>query len=169
MQLTTCQHRLEHVPGVDGPFTLSGSDNGMQFVDKQQNLPLTVVDFLEDRLETFLKFTPVFGPGNQGTHIEGKNRLAFQAFGDVATNNPVSQTFNNGGFANSRFTNQHRVVLGLPGENANNPTDLFITTDDRVELTVLHLFNQVTAIFFQGFVGLFRVLAGDSLMAADLR
>ena len=38
MQLTTGERGLEHIAGVHGPFGLTGTDHGVQFVDEQNHL-----------------------------------------------------------------------------------------------------------------------------------
>jgi hypothetical protein len=43
-QLATCQGRLEHVRSVDRTFGCARSNQCVQFVDKQDDLPLCVFD-----------------------------------------------------------------------------------------------------------------------------
>ena len=74
---------------------------------------IAFLDFLEDRLESFFKFTPILGTGHQGTHVQGKNGFVFQAFRDILAYDPMGESFYNSGFAHTGFTNQDRVVFGL--------------------------------------------------------
>ena len=47
----------------------------MEFVNKQDDLSVTLLYFLQHRLQTLLKLTPVLGAGHQGPHIKGKQLL----------------------------------------------------------------------------------------------
>ena len=64
-QLTPGQHRFEQVAGIHGSATGASSHNGVDLVDEQHNLSFGSGDFLEDGLEAFFKFTPVFGSSDQ--------------------------------------------------------------------------------------------------------
>ncbi len=89
-----------------------------------------------------------------------------QAFRHIAIDNPLGQAFHNGGFANARFADQGRVILGPARQDLDDPPDFFITPDDRVHLSLARHGGQVASIFLQGLVGILRVLGGDPLIAA---
>ena len=97
--------------------------------------------------------------------LAGLNALFFENVGDVALLNALSQAFSNGGLTDTRFTDQHRVVLGTAAEDLNRAADLFIATDDRIELAVAGGCGEIATVFLQGFIGSFRVLIGHVLAA----
>ena len=51
-------------------FTFTGSDQGMDFIDKQDDAAFGFDYFIDNRFQTFFKFTFVFGSGNQCAHIQ---------------------------------------------------------------------------------------------------
>ena len=83
----------------------------MQFVDEEENLALRRLDLFQDGFEPFLKFTAKFGAGDKGAHIQGKEFFVFEAFGDIAFHDSNRQSFNNRGFPDTWFPDEHRVIL----------------------------------------------------------
>ena len=83
----------------------------MNLVDEQDNIAAGA-NLLEHLLEAFLKVTAVPGARNQGTQIQGVKVLIFESFGDIAMYDGLRQALNDGGFADTGFTDKHGVVLG---------------------------------------------------------
>ena len=158
VQLTPGQHRFEQVAGIHGAVGLAGAHNGMQFIDKQQNPAFAFPDFLQNGLQAFLKFTAEFRTGDQTAHIQGKNGFVLQALRHVSPDNPEGQAFGNGGFADAGFTDEHRVVLRLAGEDPDHVPDFRIPPDDRIQLLPARQLHQVGSVFFQGIVGILRAV-----------
>ncbi len=63
VQLTTGQHRLEHVACIHGAFCGARPDHRMQFVDEQQDASGCGLDLGEHRLEAFLELAAVLSAG----------------------------------------------------------------------------------------------------------
>jgi hypothetical protein len=57
--------------------------------------------------------------------------------------------------ADAGFTDQHRVVLGAPGQDLHRAPDLFVAPDDRVDLALLGRLGQVARVFLQRVIALF--------------
>ena len=167
VQLPPGQHGLEHIARVQGAVPLPRPHNGVELVDKEKDLAVAVLHVLQHRLQSLLKFPPVLGPRHQGAHIQGKNLLVLQPLGHIPPDNPLGQAFHHRRLSHPRLPDQHRVVLGLPGEDPDNVPDLPVPADDRVKLVVPGLLHQLLAVFFQGVIGGLRVVAGDSLIAPD--
>ena len=70
MQFPACQRRLQHIAGIHGTLGLAGTDHGMQFVDKQDDLPFLLGQIVEHTLEALFKFTAELGTGNQRAHVQ---------------------------------------------------------------------------------------------------
>ena len=85
----------------------------MQLIDKQQDSAVTFSDLRQYRLEPFFEFTTILGAGQKRSHIESEDGLVLQTLWDIATDNPLCQPFDDGRFTNTRFANEHRVVLGF--------------------------------------------------------
>ena len=67
----------------------------------------------------------------------------FQDFRYIVIHNALSQTFRNGSLTYTRFTDKDRVVLVAAGENLDDPVDLIISADDRIDFPLFGLFIQV--------------------------
>ena len=76
--------------------------------------PSADIDFLDHAFQPFFKFSLEFGPGDQGTHIEGIDLLGFQVFRYIPVDDPVSETFGNGCFSHTGFPDEDRVVFRSP-------------------------------------------------------
>jgi hypothetical protein len=81
VQLAAGQHRLEHVAGVHGPFGLARADDGVEFVDEQQDPALGLLDLLEHGLEPLLELAAVLGSGDERAHVQGQDPLVLEPSG----------------------------------------------------------------------------------------
>ena len=113
-QLSAGQRRLQHIGGVDCAFGGAGSDQRVQLVDEEDDPALRVLDFLENGLQSVLKFAAIFRPGEHRAQIERYDTLVLQDFGHVAGDNALRQAFDDGCLAHSRLADQHRIILGPP-------------------------------------------------------
>ncbi len=165
-QLATGQHRLEHVARVHRPFRGACAHYCVQFVDERDDLAVAGLDLVQHRLQALLELTPVLGPGDHRAQVEGDQPLAAQRFGHVTGDDPLGKSFDHRGLADARLADQHRVVLGSPGQDLDHPADLRIPADDRVQRAVPGQLGQVDPILLQRLVGPFRVLSGDTGVAA---
>ena len=52
--------------------------------------------------------------------------------------------------AHARFADEHGIVLGAPGQNLNNPLDLSIPADYRIQLALAGCLGQIRAILGKG-------------------
>ena len=93
--------------------------------------------------------------------------MFFEALGHVAGDDALGQALDDGGLAHARLADQHRVVLGAPGQDLNDAPDLVVPADHRVELAQAGQIGEVAAEFLQGLVFLLGVRVGDPLGAAD--
>ena len=72
------------------------------------------------------------------------------------------------GLPDARFADEHGIVLGAARENLDGAADFGIAANDRVELALARGGGEVAPIFLERFVSGLRILAGDTLVAADL-
>ena len=166
-ELTAGQGRLQHVAGVHRPLGRAGADEGVQFVDKQNDPPRRLGDFLEQRLQPILEFAPVLRPRHEGAEVERDHLFLLQRFGDVAADDPLRATLDDGGLADARLPDQDGIILCPAGQNLNDPTDLLVPPDDRIELALPSQVGEVAAVPLQSLVLLLGVGIGDPLTAPD--
>ena len=133
-QLAAGQHRLEHVAGVHRALAgRAGADDGVQLVDERDDLAVGVLDLLEDGLEPLLELAAVLRAGDHRGEVERDQRLPRSDSGHVAGHDPLRETLDDGGLADAGLADQHRVVLGPPGQHLDDPADLGVAADDRVD------------------------------------
>ncbi len=159
VQLAAGQHRLQHVGGVHGALGRPGADDGVQLVDEQDDLALGGGDLLEDRLQPLLELAAVLGPGHHGAQVEGHHPLVLEPLGHVAAHDPLGEPLGDGRLADARLADEDRVVLRPPAQDLDDPADLLVAADDRVELALACGIGQVAAVLLQGLVGRLGVLA----------
>ncbi len=144
LQLTAGQHRLEDAGGVDGALGGTGTDQGVDLIDEQDDVPAGA-DFLQHLLQALFEVTAVTGAGHQGSQVQGVQLLVLDGLGHVAAHDRLGQALYDRGLADARLTDQHRVVLGAPGKDLHDAFHLMLATDHRVELALAGCGCQVAA------------------------
>ena len=167
VQITARERGLQHVAGVHRAFGLAGAHQGVNLVDEQDDLALLLGQVVEHGLHPFLEFAPELRSGNQRTHVQGQQALSFQALRDFGVHDPLRQTFDDGGLADSGLADQHRVVLRTSLQHLDGPADFVIAANDRIELPLLGALGEVDCEFLEGSAVLFRIRIRHRLAATN--
>ena len=154
LQLAAGQRRLEDVGRVDGALGRAGPDERVQLIDEQDGI-VRVAQLLDDLLEPLLELAAVLRAGHQRADVEGQDALVEQDVRDVPGDDAMGQALGDGRLADARLADEGRVVLGLAAEDLDDPLDLLLAPDDRVELAGPGGVGQVDAQLVDG-----RGLAG---------
>ena len=168
VQFPARQHGLQQVGGVHGAVRGAGTHDRMQLVDEEDHLALGRLDFLEYGLEPLLEFAAEFRAGDQRAHVQHDHAAVLEALRHVAAHDALGQPFDDRGLAHARVADQDRVVLGPARQDLDDPANLVVAPDDRVELALTGSLGQVAAVAFQGLVGGFGIAVGHPLAAAHL-
>ncbi len=144
LELAAGKHRLEDRGGVDGTLCRTGADESVKLVDEQDDVSAGP-DLLQDLLETLLEVTPVTTTGYERAQVEGVELLALKRLRDVVVHDLLGQPFDDGGLANTRLTDENRVVLRAPRQHLHDSLDLPVTADDGIELVLTRQLGQVPA------------------------
>ncbi len=147
------QHGLEHVAGIHRTLGRTRADDGVQFVDQEQDPSLSCLYLGEYRLEPFLELASILGSGDQRTQVEREDGLVLQPFWDIAVDDALREAFDDGRLADARVADQDRVVLRLAGQDLDDAPDLGVAADDGVELARACLGDKVTSVLGQRLVG----------------
>ena len=107
-------------------------------------------DLVDHLLQPFLEVAPVAGAGDQAGQVELDDPLAEQGLRHVAVADPLGQPFDDGGLADAGLADQHRVVLGTPGQDLHGLLDLVGPADHRVDLVVAGQVGEVLPVLVQG-------------------
>ena len=168
VQLAARQERLQEVARVHRAFGRTRADDGVQLVDEDDDPALGGLDLLEDGLEALFEFAAILRAGDHRAEIQREERFVAQRFGHVPAHDALGEPLRDGGLADARLTDEHRVVLRAARQNADDALDLLVAADDRRQLAVARLFDQIAAIFGERLVGRLGVARRDALTAAHL-
>ncbi len=146
VELAARQHRLEHVGRVHRAFGGARAHDCMELVDEEDHLAGGVRDFLEDRLQALLELAAILRAGDERAHVERDDLLVLQTLRDVLPDNPLSETFDDGGLADAWLADEHRVVLRAAREDLDHAANLVVSSDDRVELALARELGEVAAV-----------------------
>ena len=166
MQFAAGQHRLEQVAGIHRAVSLASTDDGVQLINKEDDLALGLLDLVQDALQAFLKLAAVLGTRDQRPHIQTEHGTVLQIFGNITAHDTLGKALGNGSLADTGLADQHRVVLALTGKDADHIADLGVTADDRVQLVGAGHLNKILPVLFQGVIGVLRVITRHTLVAA---
>ena len=167
-QLAARQHRLEQVRGVDRALRRAGTDDRVELVDEEDDLPRGALDLLQDRLETLLELAAVLRPREQRADVERPDALALQALRHVTRDDSLREALDDRRLADAGVADENGIVLRAAREDLDHAADLLVSPDHRVELALLRGLRQVAAELLERLVGLLGVLRGDATPAADL-
>ena len=101
------------------------------------DLAAGVLDLLEHGLEPLLELAAVLRAGHHRGQVEAEHAAALERVGHVAGDDALGEPLDDGGLADAGLADQHRVVLGTPGQHLDHPADLGVAADDRVEPALL--------------------------------
>ncbi len=168
VQLTASQRGLEHIARIHRAFGLARTHHGMQFIYKQDDLPLLLGQITQQRLQPLFKLAAEFGPGNQRSQIQREQPLVLDPLRHLAVYDTLGQTLHDGGLAHPWLTDQYRIVLGAALQHLDGAADLIIPSDHRVQPALLGPLGQIDGVFLQGLSLLFRIWVVDRLAIAHL-
>ena len=99
--------------------------------------------------------------GHQGAHVQGEDGTCRPAPRNVASGDALGQALDDGGLADAGVADQDRVVLGLPGQDLDDPPDLGVSLITGSSWPLAAAAHQVGAVLGQGLVGDLRHGRGD--------
>ena len=161
MQLAARQHGLQEVARVHAALGLARAHDGVQLVYEQDYPALGAAYLFQHGLEPLLELAAVLRARYERAHVEREDRLVPQALRHVAADDSLCQTFRDGRLAHARLAYEHGVVFRLAGEDADYVPYLGVAADDGVELLLARTLHEVRAVFRQGVVAIFGLVARD--------
>ena len=142
LDLAPGQRWLEDVRCIDRAFGRACPDEHVDLVDEEDAI-LGGLNLLDHFLQALFELAAVLRACDQQADVEGEHAPAQQRVWHVARDDAVREPFGDSRLAYAGLADQHRVVLGAPGEDLNHTLDLGITADDGVELLVARHRRQV--------------------------
>ena len=141
LELAPRKAGFEDVGGIDRSFRSPGPYDGVNFVDEKDYIP-AITEFLDEFAHPLLELAPVLGARDEVTHVKLHYSLALQYLGDIAGNNLLGQALHDRRLADAGVSYQHRVILGPPREDLDEPLDLLGPADDGIEFVSLGHLRQ---------------------------
>ena len=148
-QLTARQSGLEHVGSVHGAFGSACADECVQLIDEEDNLAFGFSDFLKDGFQAVFELATIFRTSDQRREVKRYDALRLQDFGNVAGDDSLRQTFDDGGFADTGLADQDGIVFCAARKNLHYATNLFITADDRIQLASPGKVGEIASILLE--------------------
>ncbi len=144
LNLSAREGRLEDVGGVEGSLSGAGTHERVQLVDEDDGI-LILHQLFHDGLEALFKLAAVLGSGHDEREVEGEHALVREEAGDFAVGDALSEAFDDGGFADAGFADEHRVVLGAAAEDLDDALEFPVATDEGIKLAVHRGLGKVAA------------------------
>ena len=116
LYLATCQGRFENVCCVKGPRSSPGTDDGMDFIDEENDLAV-FFQFVYEASQPFFELSAVLCACHKRSHIQGNDAFVGNCMGDIALHYPLCQSFHKGRFPDSRLSDEDGIVFLAPGKN----------------------------------------------------
>ncbi len=138
------QRRLQDVGGVERPFRRAGSDQRVELVDEHDDVRV-LGELLHDRLEALFELAAIFGTGDDQRDVQGQDPLVGEEVRHVTVDDLLRQPFDDGGLADARLADEHRVVLGAAAQHLLHALELVVAPDQRIQLVLHRRLGQVAA------------------------
>ena len=115
LYLAACQGRFEDVCSVERTRSPSGTDDGMDFVDEENNLAV-VLQFINEASQPFFKLSAVLCTSDERCHIQGNDAFVGNRMGNIPLDYPLCQSFDKGGFSDSGLSDEDGIVFLSSGK-----------------------------------------------------
>ena len=120
LKLAPRERGLEHVRGVDRALGAAGPDDGVQLVDKQDDVLLLLLELLEHLLHPLLEVPAETGASDESADVEREHALALKRLGDVLGDDPLGEPLGHRRLADARLADESRVVLRATGQDTDD-------------------------------------------------
>ena len=110
LDLPARERRLEDRGSVDRALGGAGADEVVELVDEQDDVA-ALGDLLHHLLQALLELTAVLRPGDERREVERVDLLALEDLRDLARGDARGESLDDGGLADARLADEHRVVL----------------------------------------------------------
>ncbi len=146
------QCRLEQVRRIAGACGTTGADEGVGFVDEQNDRLGAGLHLVDHRAQTLFELALHAGAGLQQADIQRAQLHILQRRRHVAARDALREPFHHRGLADAGFADQDRVVLAAAHQDVDHLADLVVAADDRVQLAFARLGGEVGGEFLQRFL-----------------
>ena len=154
-QFASRKHWLQQIRSVHRAVRLSSAQKQVHLIDKQNDLALALLHFVHHSLQSLFELSSVFGTCDQSSQVQ-RDQADAKGFRDIALDDSVRETFHDCRLSHTRLTDQNRVVLGSTTQNSDHATDFLVTTNHRIDLSLLSLLHKIDSVLVQSVVRTLR-------------
>ena len=131
------------------PSAPPGPDDRVQLVDEEHHVAGRQ-DLLHDPLQPFLELAAVLRSRHEGGEIEGEHPLADQHLGHRPVDDLLREPLHDGGLSHARLADEDGIVLRPARQDLDDPLDLLLPPDDRVQLVLPRKGGEVPTELVEG-------------------
>ena len=142
LQLAAGKGGLQDRGRVDRALRGTRPDEVVELVDEQDDVA-ALGDLLHHLLQALLELAAVLRARDQRGEVERVDLLVLQELRHLVGGDPRGEALDDGGLADARLADQHRVVLLAAREDLHHALDLGLTADHGVELALGRLLREV--------------------------
>ena len=111
VELAAGELGFEQIGGIHRPLCGTSTDDGVEFVDEQNDLALAGSDFFEKGLETVLEFAAKLGASDHRADIHRDESFVFEGFRHIAADDAAGEALDDSGLADAWLANEHGVIF----------------------------------------------------------
>ena len=146
--LAARQRGLEDVRGVERTLGRARADQRVDLVDEDDEV-LVLLQLLEDALEALLELAAVLRARDDEREVQREDLPLREEQRHAALDDALREALDDRRLADARLAEEDRVVLRAAGEDLDDPLDLLVAPDERVERVLLRERGQVARVLGQ--------------------
>ena len=144
LDLSTRECRLEHVGSVQRTACASCANDGVDFVDEQNDVR-RLFQLIHHRLHAFLKLTSVLGACHQRSDVQRDNAFVEQHTADLFLHDAEGQTFCNCTLSHAGFSHQDGVVLFAAAQDLTDTLNFLGASHNGVQTAFLRHAGEISS------------------------
>ena len=157
LDLAAGEGGLEDIRRIHAALGIPGPDDGMHFIDHQDDVPL-LSDLLDQALHPAFELSAELGPGHQGSQVQQKDLFVLQLIRDVSHGDALGQALGDCRLADTGFADQAGIVLLPAVQDLDHTFQFLVPADHGVEFAGPGACGQVDAVVVQIFpLSVFRI------------
>ena len=143
LQFAAGEFRLYHRTQIERAFGSARADERVQFVDEQNDVARTALDFVENAFDASFEFAAILRAGDERPEREREHALPAQRRRNGSGDDPLRQSFDDRRFSDAGLADEHGIILAAAREDRNETVDFVVASDDRIEFAGAREFREV--------------------------
>ena len=149
LELSASQRWLEQVCGIGGAGVTAMADQGVRFINEQDNACARLACRADDTLQAALKLAAHAGAGLQQAQVQGQHAVVAQRLWYRAGDDALRQALDQCAFTHACLAKDRRVTFAAAAQDVYQLPQLVFAAQDRVQLSFFGLPGQVLGEFLQ--------------------